>query len=569
MSSHSAPNNNDLLQQLADEQWLGAAMRAATAAASPQQLAETLVDFLHTPIAICSIWRCEVRDVTYTNTQRHVELVGIAGQDIVSAAGIGTQILVDDNLHDFNTDAPLSDQSAPPEITASNLLKTLLKTCPVSTWILQPLIKPEGKVGLVFIGTNAPDGIDERDLRLLDDLRPVITMQVALHALQHAQAASYHEHTALLNTVHDGVLITRPTPEGTRVRMVNDRFRGLFNCYTAVEGLSLTDLLMQMQVPPTVRQRLAEAWRPAAIAPDATRSGEFEMVTADGKPVDIVWYSVAVADEAETTTFARLLVFHDVAPERAAVQVRSAFLTRVSHELRTPLTSINGFAELILSEAGDTLPPGAQEYVEIIHNSSQKLKHIFTDLIEMTRAYAGEVDLVMMTVDLPEVVAAAIRSCDPIIAAKNLSTSLEVVHTLPPVMADSERLRRVVSHLVTNAVQFAPVNGHIDVTLWLETEAHNLPAGAPSDAMLPAVVVSIIDDGAGIAPEDAELIFEPFYRRSVPANGTPQTDGVGMGLAMSRSFIDLHRGKIWVQPNHDGASGGRVFFTLPVNMTAI
>jgi signal transduction histidine kinase len=563
-----SPGDNALAQQLAFQQQLNAAMRATAQAETPQQLAEVLVNALHTPIAICSVWLCGPPQL---EVPRYLQLVGIAGQDVPHAVGLGTQIPADDLA--LLDGGPLhAEHMSPATIQTTPLLRTLLKTCPVTAWRLQALDMPDHRYGIAFYGTNAADGIDAHDLRLCDELWPVMTTRVALYALHNTRTVRQREHTAVLNTIQDAVLIAYPTPIGLEVAVVNEHFRQLFNWrHPAKVGTSLSSLLNQMQIPPTVRQRLHQIWLSLEVeaAPSTSQGGEFEMVTTDGKPASIVWHSVPIIGAEADNVLAWSFVFRNVAPERAAGQVRSAFLTRVSHELRTPLTAINGFAELILSEAGEALPDNAQEYVKIIYNSSQKLKHIFSDLIEITRAYAGETDLTMTQVHLPEVVASAVRSCDPIIKAKALSASLDIAEALPPVWADSERVRRVVSHLVTNAVQSTPEGGQIHVTMYLEADPHNLPDGAPPDTMLPAVVVSIIDDGNGIAPEDAEHVFEPFYRGPLATHNTQLADGVGMGLALSRSFIELHRGKIWAQPNHDGASGGRVFFTLPVDLTLI
>jgi signal transduction histidine kinase len=112
-----------------------------------------------------------------------------------------------------------------------------------------------------------------------------------------------------------------------------------------------------------------------------------------------------------------------------------------------------------------------------------------------------------------------------------------------------------------NAVAYSPEGAVIRVLISAVDEGTALPPNTPPDLMLPGVLVEVRDSGPGIPEHDAVAVFEPFYRgRYAQANQVP---GTGLGLTLAQSMIDLHRGKIWVEPTPDAQSGGRVCFVLP------
>jgi signal transduction histidine kinase len=307
------------------------------------------------------------------------------------------------------------------------------------------------------------------------------------------------------------------------------------------------------------RQELAKTWLNIPVRDPATQHGEFRMTTAQGSPMDIEWYSGPVYKDEYV--LGRIYTFHDITPERTATRLRSAFLSRISHELRTPLTSIAGFAEFILEATGDSLPDLAREYTEIILSSARHLNHVFTDMIDITRADAGELKLTKQEAHLPDVIIDVVARMELQYKQRGQQVVMELDDDLPPVLVDVNRLIQVLTNLMTNAIKYAPGNTTIHITTEYIAKPKQLPASAPPDIMLPAVLVTVADEGKGLSKEDAEKVFMPFFRTEEAK--VNKIEGVGLGLAVTRSFVEMHRGKIWAEPRRRGREGAVFLFTVP------
>lgn len=447
------------------------------------------------------------------------------------------------------------------------LLQALVESVSLADWRVLPLRTAERAVGCLFIGVASGDLTEMDVLPMLRPVLPIAALNLTVQRLEYERSVSQYERSALLDAVNDAVLITRTTAGRLPVLHLNGRFQYLFNVGDGLVGESLATLLEHIQVPVNTRQRLQAMLQRVSKHIVAVDSGEFEMVTQAGQPVEIHWYTTPLINPEDGQVFARLFIFHDVTPERAAVQVRSAFLSRVSHELRTPLTAISGFAEFILEEVGEDLPLLAYEYTEIIHASAQKLKHIFTDLIEMTRAYSGEVQLTVRQVDVQEILQSVIKEQMSLLDTHNQTVQVNAPDNLPDVHMDTERMSRVFKSVLSNASHYAPADSRIRVELFRVNGPDELPKSTPKDIMLPALMVRVMDEGDGILPEETEHIFEPFYRAR--SAWKLYSDGIGLGLAVSRSIVDVHRGKIWAHPADDNVTGGCVYVALPLNPDAL
>jgi signal transduction histidine kinase len=252
-----------------------------------------------------------------------------------------------------------------------------------------------------------------------------------------------------------------------------------------------------------------------------------------------------------------------VTAERTAARLRATFLSRVSHELRTPLTSIRGFAEFILEATGDQLPDLAREYTEIILNSAQHLNRVFTDMIEVTRAEAGDLKLAKQDAHLPDIIIDVVARMELQHKARQQQVIMELDDDLPPVNVDIDRIIQVMTNLLNNAIKYSPPEKKIRLSTRLVRRAEELPASAPPDVVLPAILVSMVDQGKGLTPDEVDKVFMPFFRTEHAR--ASKIEGVGLGLPLSRSIIEMHRGKIWAEPREGGA-GGHFLFTLPIVM---
>jgi signal transduction histidine kinase len=140
---------------------------------------------------------------------------------------------------------------------------------------------------------------------------------------------------------------------------------------------------------------------------------------------------------------------------------------------------------------------------------------------------------------------------------------MELDDNLPPVRMDSIRITQVLNNLLTNAIKYAPPDSEIRIRTRLLLAADDLPGGAPAGIVLPCVLVTVEDDGAGVAQDEVEKVFVPFFR-SKEARAS-KVNGTGLGLTIARSIVERHRGKIWVEGRRRGRRGARFMFTLPLD----
>jgi two-component system cell cycle sensor histidine kinase PleC len=244
---------------------------------------------------------------------------------------------------------------------------------------------------------------------------------------------------------------------------------------------------------------------------------------------------------------------YEVAMTRAeaANQAKSEFLANMSHELRTPLNAINGFSEIM---AGEMFGPlGDQKYKGYagdILKSGQHLLSLINDILDMAKIEAGKLTLHYEIVSLKEIVDDAARLMRGKIQEAGLSLLVDAPD-LPDIEADHRGLKQVVLNLISNAVKFTPEGGQIVVALSrLDDER---------------LRVSVTDTGIGIAPEDLARLARPFEQ--VEGQHSKTTQGTGLGLALTKSLIELHGGELTMES--EPGRGTTVSFDLPIRRPGV
>ncbi|MFL5806189.1 MAG: ATP-binding protein [Roseiflexaceae bacterium] len=240
-----------------------------------------------------------------------------------------------------------------------------------------------------------------------------------------------------------------------------------------------------------------------------------------------------------------VVVYHDISREVLADRLKSEFIATASHELRTPLTSIRGYIDLLLLGTLGTLSQAQNDFLKVVKNNVVRLVELIDDLLDVSRAEAGEMRLRRETIDLAEVLYEVGESLYSQFTARSISLAIDVPDGLPAVVADRQRLRQIVVNLVNNACKYTPEGGRVDVV-----------ARNGGDKLR----VDVCDTGVGIAQEAQSHIFTPFYRADNPLR--EQAGGTGLGLSITKTLIDLHGGEIWFE-SHEGR-GSTFSFTLPL-----
>jgi signal transduction histidine kinase len=232
---------------------------------------------------------------------------------------------------------------------------------------------------------------------------------------------------------------------------------------------------------------------------------------------------------------------------RETEDFRSRFLAHMSHELREPLTNIIGFSRLILKGLDGPITEQQSRDVQIIHANSQHLLGLINDLLDVSQIEAGLVKLDWRPLDLSEMINSVMATTSALVRDKNIKLR-HTVDNLPVVWADATRIRQVLLKLLTNAAKFTD-NGSISVRAWSDNHGAS-----------PKVLVSVSDTGRGISSEDQKRVFEQFEQGTL-GNGRPP-NGAGLGLALSKEFVEMHGGEIWVES--EPGKGSTFTFSLPL-----
>ena len=252
--------------------------------------------------------------------------------------------------------------------------------------------------------------------------------------------------------------------------------------------------------------------------------------------------------EASQDKLSLLARKYEVAMTRAedANRAKSEFLANMSHELRTPLNAINGFSEIMAGEMfGPLGDPRYRGYAADIHASGQHLLSLINDILDMAKIEAGKLTLHYEAVALDVLCGEAVR----LMRGKALESQLRLALSCPDglrVEADQRGLKQVLLNLISNAVKFTPEGGAVRVSV------------VPRDDE--TVRIAVADTGIGISADDLARLAQPFEQ--VEGQHSKSTQGTGLGLALTKSLIELHRGRMTI--DSEPGRGTTVWFDLPV-----
>lgn len=238
--------------------------------------------------------------------------------------------------------------------------------------------------------------------------------------------------------------------------------------------------------------------------------------------------------------------------EAAAIkanELKTRFITNLSHELRTPLNAIINFSYILSKSHHGAVTPEQADYLIRIHNSGELLLQIVNDLLDLAKIEAGQMDLFREPVDLAAVSQSILTTIAGLVTDKPVELRAEIPSHLPPVRGDETRLRQVLLNLLGNAAKYTDQGS---ITLRIVPYPDNM------------VKVSVIDTGIGIKPQDFGRIFEEFQQTQEAF--ALRKGGTGLGLPITKKFVELHGGQIWVESAPE--QGASFHFTLPVSAGA-
>jgi signal transduction histidine kinase len=242
-------------------------------------------------------------------------------------------------------------------------------------------------------------------------------------------------------------------------------------------------------------------------------------------------------------------LFHEIDDKSRQLEIankhKSEFLANMSHELRTPLNAIIGFSEVLLERLFGDLNEKQDDYLKDIHSSGKHLLSLINDILDLSKIEAGRMELEPSSVDA----AAAVSNALTLVRERAQRHAIALVQDVDPalgtIIVDERKFKQILLNLLSNAVKFTPDGGRIEVTA---RRANGVAE------------IAVRDSGIGIAPEDQAAVFEEF--RQVGRDYTKKQEGTGLGLALTRRFVELHGGRIWLESAP--GQGATFTFTIPV-----
>jgi len=297
--------------------------------------------------------------------------------------------------------------------------------------------------------------------------------------------------------------------------------------------------------PPTTLAQLARHHQLIELWKRCVESGQEQVELLELGPQAAVLQAI-ITPFQEAGTRSLLVILQDLTRLRKLERVRRDFVSNVSHELRTPLASLKALVDTLRDGALED-PPAAQHFLDKIEIEVDALTQMVTELLELTRIESGRAPLRLQQVAVTQIVGPPVERLYPQAERAGLALHVQVPDDLPPVLADAERARQVVTNLVHNAIKFTPA-GEVEVTVEQQEDE---------------IIIAVRDTGVGISEEDLPRIFERFYKADRARSG----GGTGLGLAIAKHVVQAHGGRIWAE---SGEGKGSTFsFTLSAAPQAI
>jgi len=314
---------------------------------------------------------------------------------------------------------------------------------------------------------------------------------------------------AVLTALTDGLLVV---DSSQHILICNPAFEQLYGQPRIATGTALLDIIRDSDVIEAIRAALDQA---------RARVAE---VTAPDRKKQLQLTAVPITQNGEASGV--VAVFHDVSRLKQADEIRRDFVANVSHELRTPPSIFHGNLETLL-EPGDLDEDETRHIYEVMKRHSDRLNLLVNDLLSLARLESKEANLQLAEIRLRDFLEGITRDWAKRLAGKNLRLELEVPDNFPTLRVDERRLEEVVHNLLDNAVKYSHQNGRILIQ-----------AGAPDQE----VVLSVRDEGVGIAGTDLPRIFERFYRADRARSR--ELGGTGLGLSIVKHIAQLHGGRV-------------------------
>jgi len=319
----------------------------------------------------------------------------------------------------------------------------------------------------------------------------------------------------ILRGMGEGVIVTN---DAGIVTLANPAFRALFSLDQSCVGQALIEIARQ----PTLNNSLKKV-----LDSREELLEELVLMVPEEKHMLVHWVPLM----EEMTLIGTVAVFHDITDLKMLEKIRKDFVANVSHELRTPVSVIKGYAETILSEGKNLPPEKLVQFIEIIHSHAERLAHLISDLLILSRVESGALSLEPVPVTILSAVTRVTHLLEQKAQSKGITINrTESLAAMPDILADPDKLEQILINLLDNAIKFTPGGGTVTV--------------AAAD-LGDRIRIDVKDTGIGIPPKDIPRIFERFYR--VDTARSRELGGTGLGLSIVKHIVQAHGGSVAVE----------------------
>jgi PAS domain S-box-containing protein len=393
----------------------------------------------------------------------------------------------------------------------------------------------DGSIGSFFLADKQPDNRfnpeDERLLSLFSAMASVLLDNIRLYTAEERERKT-------LNAVHasmaEGLIVLDADGQVVFCNGAAEQLLGTGQ--SEIRGKSFRAWLLRS---PERFELPTQAPALAALV-EGTGTGALEVATAGANRRDVAVSLFPITVSLDETLTGVLL--RNVTEEREHERRRDTFVSIASHELRTPMTTVMGFTELLMN--GDPPPDRRAAWLEHIYEDAERVIGIVDDLLDVSRIQSGDLSFAINPTDARTVLLEAAEKMSN--ASQDHLLTVDVPDDLPEVLADKNKLTQVVLNLVSNAVKYSPGGGTVAI------EAHE-------DKARSRVVLSVADQGIGIAEKDIPRLFNSFQR--IERSETVAIHGTGLGLYIVKGIVERMDGVIWLESTED--KGTTFFVALP------
>jgi K+-sensing histidine kinase KdpD len=402
-----------------------------------------------------------------------------------------------------------------------------------------PLITQKNVLGVIFIFRNYPGLFSNNDRVLLSSFANQAAIAVENAQLYDSVTHEKQRLDGLLDSAADGILILSPD---LHIERANLTLATILNRPLNEINAQPHNQIIRWAKPPlglTLDEAVVSGW---PLTAHANLYVEGDLERSSGLPTLPVGITYAPLLSPENTLVNIIATVRDITHFRQAEQIKSTFISIVSHELKTPVALIKGYVSTLRREDADWDRAIVDESLAVIEEEADRLSLMIENLLDASRLQAEGFKIKRSDVNLPMLVK---RLAERFQTQTNHHTLVvDFPDNFPVVLADETRLQQVLSNLVTNSIKYAP-EGEIRIS---------------GEVRPNLVIITISDEGPGIAPQDIPHIFDSFYRSPEMAK---HTKGTGLGLYLSKSIIEAHGGRMWVDT--ETGKGARICFSLPRN----